>query len=150
MTTHIEIHPFLVHFPIALTIAAVLMDWGRWIFDRERLHASGFWSGTTPVLGLAFVGAILAILTGLQAEEGVVTSVAIGELLEAHETSAFIGGSGLAILTFWRVALRGRFPSKMPLLYLALLLFVGVIISYGAYFGGLMVYSHGVGVDRAL
>jgi uncharacterized membrane protein len=150
MSTHLEIHPLFVHFPIALTIVAALMDWGRWIFNRERLLAAGFWSGSTPVLVFALCGSILAILTGLQAEEGVVTSVAIGDLLEAHETSAFITGSGLAILTFWRIALRGRFPARYTLVYLVVLLFIAVVVAYGAYFGGLMVYSHGVGVDRAL
>lgn len=146
---HMEIHPIFVHFPIAFVAAAVIMDWGRWIFDRERLLTADFWGGSTPILVLAFVGMALSILTGLGAEEGVATTAAIHDLLEAHETAAFAAGTGLAILTFWRIGLRGRFPRRMALLYLALLLLVAVVIGYGAYFGGLMVYSHGVGVDRA-
>lgn len=147
---HIEIHPIFVHFPIALIVVVLCLDAGRWIFDREELLKSGFWSGTTPLLILALLGAALAVITGLDAETGVVKSPAIHDLVEAHELAAFITSGLLATLTFWRVSLRGAFPQRAGIVYLLVLLLTAVVVGYGAYFGSLLVYSHGVGVDRPL
>jgi len=142
---HIEIHPIFVHFPIALIMVVLILDWGRWIFARESLLSAGFWGGTTPLLIIALAGAIGSVLTGLQAEEGVEAGLVVHELIEAHEMAAFFTTGIVALLTFWRVALRGAFPNRLPLLYLFLLICAAAIVGYGAYFGGLMVYSHGVG-----
>lgn len=141
-----ELHPTIVHFPIALAVVVMLWDIGRWIFDRENLLRAGFWGGTTPLLIIAFCGALAAVATGLAAEPEDASGVVHG-LLEAHETMAFIGTGLLATLTFWRVGLRGAFPRKAGFLYLFLVLAAVVVVGYGAYFGGQMVYSHGVGVD---
>lgn len=143
---HIEYHPIFVHFPVALTIAATVLDVGRWIFDRERLLAAGFWGGTTPLLFLAFAGAIASVATGLNAEP-TGASASVHELVEAHETLAFVTTGILALLVFWRTAVRGAFPRKAGFLYLVLLVILTVVIGYGSYFGGQMVFTHGVGVD---
>lgn len=147
---HLEIHPMLVHFPIALVLAALVFDWGRWIFAREKLTTAGFWGGSTPLLLLALIGAGAAIVTGLIAEDGAPKSEIVHELIESHETAAFVVASGVALLSLWRIALRGAFPRKWPVLYLVLLMAVTVVLGYGAYFGGLMVYAHGVGVNTGI
>jgi uncharacterized membrane protein len=143
---HIEYHPILVHFPIALSVIATLLDVGRWVFDRDRLLRSDFWGGTTPLLLAALLGAFGAIATGLNAEPSG-PSEAVHELVEAHETLAFVATGLLAVLSFWRVGLRGAFPKRGGFLYLALSLTLAVVLGYGSYFGGQMVFTHGVGVD---
>ena len=147
---HVEIHPIFVHFPIALLVIAFLLDWGRWIFSRQRLLEAGFWGGTTPLLIAALIGAVLSVVTGLIAEEGAPKTEIVGQLIESHETAAFVVTGGLALLAFWRIALRGTFPRKWSFLYLALLMLVTVVLGYGAYFGGVMVYGNGVGVGTGL
>ena len=147
---HLEIHPMFVHFPIALAVVVVIIDWGRWIFARERILDSGFWGGTTPLLILALIGAIASVASGLIAEEGIVQTPVVHELIEAHEMAAFITTGLLAGLTFWRIGLRGRFPVKGTMIYLALILLAAVVVGYGSYFGGQMVYGHGVGVDMSI
>jgi len=141
-----ELHPFIVHFPVALTMVAAIYDVGRWIFDRERLLAAGFWGGSSPLLVMAFLGAIAAVASGLVAEPTETTPV-VNELIEAHELLAFVASGLLAVLTFWRVGLRGTFPRKWGFLYLTLMVTVAVVIGFGSYFGGQMVFTHGVGVD---
>lgn len=136
----------MVHFPIALTMAATLFDVGSWIFDRERLLSAGFWGGTSPILILALLGAVAAVATGLLAEPEE-TSEVVHELIEAHEILAFVATGLLAVLSFWRIGLRGAFPRKAGFLYLTLLLAVAIVIGFGSYFGGQMVFTHGVGVD---
>lgn len=141
-----ELHPTIVHFPIALTVVVMLWDIGRWIFDRENLLRAGFWGGTTPLLIVAFCGALAAVATGLAAEPETTSGVVHG-LLEAHETMAFVSAGLLAVLTFWRIGTRGAFPRKAGFLYLLLVLAAAVVVGYGAFFGGQMVFRHGVGVD---
>jgi uncharacterized membrane protein len=143
---HIEYHPLVVHFPIALSAAAMIIDLGRWIFDRDHLVTAGFWGGTTALLLLAFIGALLSLATGLNAEPSG-ASPAVSDLVEAHETLAFVATGLLAILSFWRIGLRGGFPRKAGFFYLLLLLALTVVLGYGSYFGGQMVFTHGVGVD---
>src|SRR3989304_2147762 len=147
---HLELHPVLAHFPVALVVVALLFDWGRWVFAGGRLLGAEFWGGTTPLLVAALIGVGLSVATGLIAEESAPKSEIVGELIEAHETAAFVVAGGLALLTFWRIAVRGRFPRKWPFLYLALLMVVAVVLGYGAYLGGVMVYSHGAGVSLGL
>ncbi len=141
-----EYHPFIVHFPVALTMVAAIYDVGRWIFDRERLLDAGFWGGSSPFLITAFLAAIAAVASGLIAEPSETTPV-VHELIEAHELLAFVATGLLAVLTFWRIGLRGTFPHKAGFLYLVLLVTVAVVIGFGSYFGGQMVFTHGVGVD---
>ncbi|HWO55944.1 MAG TPA: DUF2231 domain-containing protein [bacterium] len=141
-----ELHPTIVHFPIALVMVVMLLDIGRWIFDRENLLRAGFWAGSTPLLILALCGALAAVASGLAAEPENTGGV-VHDLLAAHEIMAFVSTGLLATLTFWRVGLRGAFPRKAGFLYLFLVLAAAVVVGYGAYFGGQMVYSHGVGVD---
>ncbi len=142
----IEFHPIIVHFPVALTMVVAVYDVGRWIFDRERLLAAGFWGGSTPLLIPALLGAIAAVASGLIAEP-TETSEVVHELIEAHELLAFVATGLLAVLSFWRIGLKGTFPRKAGFLYLVLLIAVAVVIGFGSYFGGQMVFTHGVGVD---
>jgi len=139
-----HVHPFAVHFPIALIVLALLFDWGRWFFDRDRLLSAGFWSGTTPILIVAMLGAGVAVVSGLSAEDLAVKVGISQTLIDQHELAAFLAAGGLAILTFWRISLRGAFPASYRYIYLVLLLFVVCVVGYGAYVGGLMVYGHGV------
>lgn len=146
---HVELHPVFVHFPIAMIVICLLLDWGRWIFDRDRLLGAGFWGGSTPLLVIALLGAIGAVTTGLIAEPGDDATPIVKQLVETHQTLAFITSGLLALLVFWRLGLRGRFPQRLQFLYLVLLLVLATVVGYGAYFGGQMVFTHGVGVSPA-
>jgi uncharacterized membrane protein len=143
----VELHPFFVHFPIALIFTAALLDWVRWFKDRTRLLAAGFWGGTTPLLILAFFSAAAAVTTGLLDAQHVASTVPWHDHLDRHQVLAFMTSGLLAILVLWRVALRGAFPQRSVLSYLILLLAAVITVGIGAYFGGEMVYSHGAGVE---
>ena len=145
-----DLHPLLVHFPVALTIVICGFEWGRWLLDRERLVNASFWASATPLLFLALLGAIVAVISGLISEKGITESVALHDLVETHQLLAFIAAGGLAVLTFWRISLRGAFPRKQAMVYLLLLLVVTIAVGAAAYYGGLMVYEHGAGVNPQL
>ncbi|GAB4323762.1 MAG: hypothetical protein Kow0074_16260 [Candidatus Zixiibacteriota bacterium] len=140
-----DVHPLVVHFPIALALTAFALDWGRWFLDRRRLTEAGFWSGTTPILIIALIGAVISVVSGLMSEETIEQTATVAALLETHELLAFISTGGLALLTFWRVGLRGMFPRSNVWVYLLLSLVVATTVAIGGYYGGLMVHVHGTG-----
>ena len=133
-----EVHPSLVHFPIALFPVSLGMDLaGRATGDEHLLEA-----GRLGMIGAA-ASAALAGIFGFIAQEEVVAGDA-HDVLVTHRTMniSFLAlASAMALL---------RSRRKRPTLsYLA----AGVIgtagLFYSAYLGGKMVYTHGVGVERA-
>src|ERR1700730_19085142 len=67
-----NIHPLLVHFPIALLFAAALLYWLGFLARRESWLWTGWW---TLVLGA--LGAAAAVGSGLYAEPGVMLSPSV-------------------------------------------------------------------------
>jgi uncharacterized membrane protein len=134
-------HPKVVHFTIALFSLAVLFDLLGMIFKKEYFHNAAW-------LNLIFASAagILTVLTGLFAEANVVHNDAAHGIMETHETIGFFVLGTILILLIWRLLLKGKFPDKTSYIYVIIgAAGVGLMFT-GAYYGGEMVYTHGVAV----
>ena len=134
-------HPKVVHFTIALFSLAVLFDLLGMIFKKEYFHRTAW-------LNLIFASAagIVTVLTGLLAEANVVHNDAAHEIMETHETVGYFVLGAILILFIWRLVLKGEFPYKASYIYVILgAAGVGLMFT-GAYYGGEMVYTHGVAV----
>ncbi len=134
-------HPIFVHFAIALTITAVLLDaLGMWQ-DREMWQQAGRLNLSLGVGGLA-----LAVVSGwfenqLPRVEGPFED-RVRELLTYHEYLGF-GLLGLFVfLLIWRWWIQGPIP--ISFLILALLGVMGIVAQ--GYLGGEIVYRYGVRV----
>lgn len=137
-----NIHPLIVHFPIAFLITFIVIDILGAIFKQAgwRKLAGG-------LLYLGTVAAGVAVIFGLMAEESVEHGENVHLILESHE---FFGFSILclsAFLSAWRLLSAGEIKGMMnaPYLFLAGILFNLVVL--GADLGGLMVYKYGVAVE---
>ena len=134
----LELHPSVVHFPIALTVvgalfavlyAALRREWLRWF---------------APVLlSLALLGAVAAYFSGQSAED---RAEAIGvpeAAVEAHESAGIwsLGLIALTCLLSWAtfVPRRGVWVTAI----LALIA-VATVLRTG-HLGGTLVYVHGAG-----
>ena len=127
-----ELHPALVHVPIALLPASLAAD------------AAGMHDAGRAGIALTAGSAALAAASGLIAQEEVETDEVSHDLLATHRTLN-IGVLGATVAMALHRAGRER-PGGG---YLALgLAAVGVTV-YSAYLGGRMVYAHGVGVEPA-
>ena len=127
-----ELHPALVHLPIALLPASLAAD------------AAGMHDAGRAGIALTAGSAALAAASGLIAQEEVETDEASHDLLATHRTLN-LGVLGATVARAIHRAGRER-PGGG---YLALgLAAVGVTL-YSAYLGGRMVYAHGVGVEPA-
>lgn len=145
-----NLHPAVVHFPIALLVAAIGFDGACLLLRRQawldRCAAS--------LYALGALGAWAAFLAGGAAEEGLTgLSAEVGELVEQHEewalraviAFALVGIARLAIA--WRARHEGETRAlalRVPVLLAAL---VGLWLLYEtAERGGALVYQHAVAV----
>ncbi len=137
-----NIHPLVVHFPIAFLVGAALFYFLSWILRNQTLATTAF---LLLILGTLAAGA--AVGTGLYGEEGVMVSRSVREhLLETHE-EIMLGTLGLSVvLSVWALIAR-PFPIKKRLLFLFALLVLLGVLTVGADYGARMVYDYNAGGD---
>ncbi|HWO99843.1 MAG TPA: DUF2231 domain-containing protein [Methylococcus sp.] len=136
-----NVHPLIVHFPIAFLIAFFFMDLVAVIWRRPALRHVASW-----MLYLGAFGAVAAAAAGLAAEATVAHGETVHEILEWHARLGLTVASLSVALVLWRIMAKGRFSSMANAFHLSLGAIVVLAILLGADLGGLMVYQHGVGV----
>ncbi len=169
-----ELHPIIVHFPIALLFTSVALDFAAVILRRASLVEGATW---TLVLGTP--GALAALASGWLSEKDVNAALA-GDLLHLHKVCAVLASVVFGALFLLRLAwqsprllgwlctvfpqtkllasAQARVQSLLPLAYAKslprsvvtaylLLSVVGVVLlGLTGYLGGAMVYDRGVGL----
>jgi uncharacterized membrane protein len=134
-----EVHPSLVHFPIALLPVSIGTDLiGRATGNRGLLETA------RHTIEIAAVGAALAGVSGLVAQEEVNAEGEARDMLITHRNLNILATLAVGTLALWRS--RRYRPS---LGYLGLGLAGVAAMTYSAYLGGSLVYEHGVGVEAA-
>lgn len=131
-----EVHPSLVHLPLAFLPLAVGADLAGSVTDTPSLHELG-----KRAVGLAAASALVAATTGLIAQEEVSAEGEARDLLVTHRNLNLAATLLAGAMAVWRS--RRRAPTAG---YLALGLAGLGVVTYTAYLGGKMVYDHGVGV----
>jgi uncharacterized membrane protein len=143
-----NIHPLVVHFPIALLSAAVLVDLVAWVLRRNV----SLRNGATLLYVLGTGGAIAAYLTGRAAAQTIwlpgMAHAVIGEHWNwALRTVWFFAFVTVARLVFLRPLGRVRGHAFIAAFLLAGLVGISLLIETGDR-GGRLVYEHGVGIAR--
>ena len=134
-----EMHPALVHLPIALLPLAVGADVIGSLTQNDSLLSFG-----QKAIGVAAVGAVGSAVTGLIAGEEVNVAGASEDMLITHRNLNFIATLVAGGMALWR--LKHRKPNAAYLGVGA----AGVgVLAYTAYLGGKLVYHVGVGVKPA-
>lgn len=137
-----NIHPYFVHFPIAILTVGLLWDLLGIILKKESLTNAGWWA---QLFGTAAI--IMTIVTGLIAANAIPHNEASHEIMETHETIGLIVGGVFILLFIWRSILKTMLPSKNlhQSIYLAIGGLAVIAMLYGAHLGGKLVYEFGVG-----
>ncbi|MBI4050900.1 MAG: DUF2231 domain-containing protein [Elusimicrobia bacterium] len=128
-----HLHPIVVHFPIALLSTAIGLELWAWRSDREQRRLL-----SSLCLRLGAAAALLAVGTGLLAEELGPHVPEAWRVMEWHERMGF-GVAGLSvILAVW--------PWRKGWLYVSgLMVLLGFVCAAG-YLGGRLVFEFGVAV----
>lgn len=135
-----NIHPLLVHYPIAFLTGSILIYFLALIARRESLEWTGLW-----MLGLGALAAAAAVWTGLRAGDGVMVAPSVREHILEHHKHYMIAAFALsAVLAAWGAIARPM-PRRGRAAFLALLLVMGAILIKGADYGGWMVYGYNAG-----
>ncbi len=136
-----RLHAALNDLPAALLLVGVLFDLASAALNRPALRVAGFWT----VLAGA-VGGVLAVLSGLQAEDHIAHGEAVHELMETHEHLALITLAIFAVVAVWRLVRETRMGRGERGGVLALsVIGLGFLLTTAAY-GGKMVFEHAAGV----
>ena len=138
----VNIHPLVVHFPIAFLLAFFLADLFGTLFRQECLRK---FAGGLLYLGTIFAGA--AVAAGLIAEESVAHGENVHLILEKHETLGISVLTISVILSIWRLLSKGEVKRIMNVIYLFFAMILSLLILLTADYGGMMVYKHGVAVE---
>lgn len=134
------LHPAIVHFPIALLIVSVALDVCGVSFRRASLTQAGFY---TLIIGS--LAATASVLSGPEHAAKDAVSVAI---LHRHELFAALTVLCCLILVGMRLGNVNGLYGTGAVGYLALGGVLIVCVALTGYFGGQMVYDHGVGVTQ--
>ena len=143
-----NIHPLLVHFPIALLCAAIAVDLVgcAWWCNKPLRQAA------TLLYGLGTVGAIATYLSGRAASQSIWLPGMAQPILKEHWDWALRTIWFFSIVTVVRLVLlrpSRREPAAALVVALALvgLVGIGLLLETGDR-GGRLVYQHGVGTAR--
>lgn len=136
-----HLHPAIVHFPIALLIVVAILGIISLFKETLFLKRMIFW-----LLVMAILFAVLAIASGLYEENRIAHNEAIHEIMEKHETNAFIVAGYFVALFIW-FWLRKMITHKVEYTIWVILAVAGCgLLAYQNDLGGKMVYEHGAAV----
>src|SRR4051812_20532603 len=134
----LDLHPAVVHFPIALGVIGAVAEVGYVIVRRPWLR----WFGPV-LLTLALAGSGVAYFSGTSVKDKAVDQGAPHDAIDKHEESCLwaLGTLGLATLLSWAVRPRG---GALWLSSLVALAAAGLTL-YTSFLGAELVYRHGAG-----
>lgn len=134
-------HAALNDFPSILFIVALAFDLVGEATRRESLKAAGFWT-----LAVGAGGTVVALVSGLIAEESIEHGGAAHLVMERHETLAISVTVLFVLLAAWRIWRKNNLgPKERPSYYVIHV--VGVLaVLWTAHLGGTLVFEYGGGV----
>jgi uncharacterized membrane protein len=136
-----NLHPMVVHFPIALLNGFLLMEVLGFIFRKEELRTAARW-----MLYLGTLGAMATVAFGLRAESTLPHNEAIHEILLRHKSFGITVLVLSIVLSVWRILRERRFKTTERVAHMIVAAVMLAVMTIGADMGGLMVYKHGAGV----
>jgi uncharacterized membrane protein len=139
-------HPLVVHFPIALILAATALLLAARLLRNESLAATAATVGTWN-LCLGAVAAVFALGSGLAAVLNLDVSAAVRSVISVHVKWAMLTTLLLVLLAVWRGA-GSTSRSRPSWVFLLALLVASTALSFTAYRGAKNVYEYGVAVRR--
>jgi len=130
----LELHPLVIHFPIALFSSAVLFDCVAIVFKNNELLITSWW-----VMLLALFSSVFAIITGLIDDNLIGHLFTTLPLWNNHGLMQIISIVIFLSIFIWRTKQPNLFDSKKNVfIYLLIGLTNVVILFYGSHIGAIL------------
>ena len=139
-----NIHPLLVHFPIAFLSAFFALDVVGTLAKKPQWRNVASW-----LLYLGTVAAVFTVTAGFIAAGSVAHGDDVHAIMERHEHFGVSVLSLATLLSAWRLKTGGVIEGGANSFFLILAALLCVLMMLGADLGGLMVYRYGVAVKAA-
>ena len=139
-----NVHPVFVHFPIALFPSALLLYGLGIILNWRAACVAG-----RACLYLAMAGTVVAVLTGLMAQDTFPHNERIHHMMQTHKTLGLVIGPLALLLTGWSFWHKAQQPNVRYGFLLGLLLLTGLVVQ-NADLGARMVFVEGAAVKAAV
>jgi len=136
-----NIHPMLVHFPIAFLLAFFAVDAVATVAKKPSWREVASW-----FLYLGTVAAAFTVLAGFIAADTVPHGDNVHAIMERHEHFGISVLSLATVLSLWRMKTGAALHGVANGLFLSAAAILCLLLSLGADLGGLMVYKYGVAV----
>jgi len=136
-----NIHPLLVHFPIAFLSAFFALDLVGTLAKKPQWRSVASW-----FLYFGTVAAVFTVIAGLIAANSVPHGQNVHDIMERHEHFGISVLSLAVVLSIWRLKSGGLIRGGANNFFLILSALLCVLMMLGADLGGLMVYHYGVAV----
>ena len=137
-----NIHPLLVHFPIAFISAFFALDLVGTISKNTEARSVASW-----LLYFGTVAALFTVIAGFIAADSVAHGENVHDIMERHEQIGVSILSTAILLSIWRIK-SGILPrGGANNFFLLLSGLLCLLMMLGADLGGLMVYHYGVAVE---
>jgi len=137
-----QLHPFAVHFPIALLLVSLVAE-AIWLTKKQEFWRDmAFW-----LLLFGTAGAFLAAITGGWAEDALQMNQELHEKVEQHETVGYIIAWLYASLLVWKILRRKAMLTPENRTFMGAMLVATVLLFYSGFLGGKLVYEYGAGVQ---
>jgi uncharacterized membrane protein len=138
-----DIHPLIVHFPIALLSAALVLDLAGLFSRRRDLGLAARW-----MLWLGTFTAGFAVWSGHEAAEAAAPYVnaTAAALIRQHHNQGMATLGGAAALSLWRLVASDVPTLRWRAIYVGSFAAVVVNLVVAAHVGGELVFVHGVAV----
>jgi uncharacterized membrane protein len=137
-----NIHPLIVHFPIALLPVAAVYYLIAGVTGKQSCGWTGLW-----LLGLGTLGAAAAVASGLYGAEGVMVAPSVREHLLVNHERIMLAVLGLSVVMLVWASLARPVPVRGGVIFLILLAILVASLTVGADFGVRMVYDYNAGGD---
>ena len=136
-----NIHPLLVHFPIAFLSAFFALDLNGTLAKKAQWRSVASW-----FLYFGTVAALFTVIAGFIAAGSVAHGQNVHDIMERHEHFGVSVLSLALVLSVWRIKSGALIRGGANSFFLLLSALLCVLMMLGADLGGLMVYHYGVAV----
>ena len=136
-----NIHPLLVHFPIAFLSAFFILDLVGTLAKKPQWRSVASW-----FLYFGTVAAVFTVIAGLIAASSVAHGQNVHDIMERHEHFGILVLSLALVLSIWRMKSGPLIRIGANSFFLILSALLCVLMMLGADLGGLIVYQYGVAV----